>query len=181
MEGCLQSSSEKPESRHREHCRAWASIAKRLRELATRSVWTGGSAHCGSRVTIKYGWYTRQLGGRETVRVQRICATRANRRAEIRRGWYGGLTVGRCSGRRWIIGSTWASLRRRRSDALVDGHQERYMAPAGVAPVNGTLSTGRGWMVRQRAAEACRGNCRDQGWYDGLWAKLKGRSCGWCS
>lgn len=170
-------------------------FAKRLRELATRSVWDWRQCpHCGSRVTIKYGWYTRHpwgFGGRETVRVQRhLCHACQQTYAEtspwlVRRSWYC-REVQRAAVDHWQHLGT--SLRRT-AEVMRSwmGHQERWLLWHPLASPRGerctlSASTVHRWLdgAGQRAAESVPGQLEGIGetqelGTDGLWAKLKGQ------
>ena len=110
-------------------------FAKRLRELSGRSAWDWKQCpHCGSRVTIKNGSYTRHpwgLEGRERVQVQRhLCRACGRSYAEdsgllAARSWYT-RGVHRAAIDYWQHVGT--SLRRT-AEALRSwvGHQERWL------------------------------------------------------
>ena len=118
-------------------------FAKRLRELAARSVWDWKQCpHCGSWVTIKYGSYLRHpwgFGGRETVRVQRhLCQACHQTYAEtspwlVRRSWYS-RGVRRAAVDHWLAPGHVATAHGG-SAPLVDGASGTLaaVAPAGVA------------------------------------------------
>ena len=170
-------------------------FAKRLRELAARSGWDWRQCpHCGSRVTIKYGSYTRHpwgFEGRETVRVQRHrCHTCQQTYAEtspwlVRRSWYY-RGVHRAAVDHWQHLGT--SLRRT-AEVLRSwmGHQERWRLWHPLASPRGercklSASTVHRWLdgAGQRAAESVPGQLKGIGatqelGTDGLWARLKGR------
>jgi transposase-like protein len=170
-------------------------FAKRLRELAARSVWDWKQCpYCGSSWTIKNGWYARHpwgFGGRDTVRVQRhLCHACHKTYAEtspwlVRRSWYY-RSVHRAAVDHWLHLGT--SLRRT-AEVLRSwmGHQERWLLwhPLGASRgERSTLSasTVHRWLdgAGQRAAESVPGQLAGIGetqelGTDGLWAQLKGQ------
>jgi len=168
-------------------------FAKRLRELAGRSVWDWKQCpHCGSRVTIKNGWYARHpwsLKGRETVRVQRhLCRECQRTYAEaspwlVARSWYT-RGVQRAAIDHWQHLGT--SLRRT-AEVLRSwlGHQERWRLwrPLDAVPRERcrlAASTVQRWVDRAgaRAVESIPKQLAgievaEELGTDGLWAKLK--------
>jgi transposase-like protein len=170
-------------------------FAKRLRELATGSVWDWKQCpQCGSRVTIKYGAYTRHpwgFEGRDTVRVQRhLCHACHQTYGEsspwlVRRSWYY-RGVHRAAVDHWQHLGT--SLRRT-AEVLRSwmGHQERWLLWHPLAAPRGercklSASTVHRWLdgAGQRAAESVPGQLAGIGethelGTDGLWARLKGQ------
>jgi transposase-like protein len=170
-------------------------FAKRLREMAARSVWDWRQCpHCGSRVTIKNGSYMRHpwgFGGRDTIRVQRhLCHACHQTYVEtspwlVRRSWYY-RDVHRAAVDHWLHLGT--SLRRT-AEVLRSwmGHQERWLLwqPLGSPrSERSTLSasTVHRWLDRagQQAAESVPGQLAGIGetqelGTDGLWARLKGQ------
>lgn len=168
-------------------------FAKHLRELAARGVWDGKQCpHCGSRVTIKNGSYTRHpwgFEGRATVRVQRhLCHTCGKSYSEsspllVRGSWYS-REVHRAAVDHWLHLGT--SLRRT-AEVLRSwiGHQERWQLwrPGDTSrrercPL--AASTVQRWLDRagQRAVDSVPdqlagiGETQELG-TDGLWARLK--------
>jgi transposase-like protein len=109
-------------------------FAKRLREVAERGAWDWRQCpHCGSRVTINNGSYTRHpwgFEGRERVRVQRhLCRQCQRTYAEespllVARNWY-------TRGVRHAVIDQWQHVGtslRRTEEVLRSwiGHQERW-------------------------------------------------------
>lgn len=168
-------------------------FAKRLRELATRSVWNWRQCpHCGSRVTIKNGSYTRHpwgFEGRDSVRIQRhLCRSCGKTYAEtspllVRGSWYY-RAVHRAAVDHWQHLGT--SLRRT-AEVLRSwmGHQERWQLwnPLDTATREGchlSASTVHRWLdhAGQRAADSVPQQlvgiaATQELGTDGLWAKLK--------
>ena len=170
-------------------------FSKRLQELAERGAWDWKQCpHCGSRVTVKYGGYTRHpwgFDGRATLRVQRHqCHACHKTYAEtspwlVRRSWYS-RGVQRAAVDHWLHLGT--SLRRT-AEVLRSwmGHQERWQLWHPLGSPRGerctlSASTVQRWLdgVGQRAVAsepgqlAGIGETRELG-TDGLWARLKGQ------
>ena len=169
-------------------------FAKRLRELAERRAGDWRQCpHCGSRVTIKNGSYTRHpwgFEGRETVRVQRhLCRDCQRTYAEespllVARSWYT-REVHRAAIDHWQHLGT--SLRRT-AEVLRSwiGHQERWQLWRPLdSPTRErcylAASTVHRWLdgAGQRAVDSVPGQLAGIGetqelGTDGLWARLKG-------
>lgn len=168
-------------------------FANWLHELAARSAWDWKQCpHCGSRVTIKNGSYTRHpwgLEGRERVRVQRhLCRACQRSYAEespllVARSWYT-RGVHRAAIDHWQHMGT--SLRRT-AEVLRSwlGHQERWLqwrplAPEPRARCRLAASTVHRWLDQagERAVESIPDQLAgiesaEELATDGLWAKLK--------
>ena len=168
-------------------------FAKRLQELAARSVWDWKQCpHCGSRVTIKNGSYRRHpwgFAGRDTVRMQRhLCRSCRKTYAEtsalmVRGSWYY-REVQRAAVDHWQHLGT--SLRRT-AEVLRSwiGHQERWqlwrpLDTPGRERCYLSASTVHRWLDRagQRAADSVPDQLAGIGMTqelgtDGLWARLK--------
>ncbi len=170
-------------------CRAWASICQAIARVGhtQRLGLESRCPHCGSRVTIKYGWYTRHPwelwgtgdGTGTAASVPRVPADVCRDFAVVSTAEL--VLSGGAAGGGGSLAAPGHVLRRTAgSDAFVDGASGALatMAPAGVAPrwtVHRWLEGVRG---NGRLREACRGNWRGSGdqelGTDGLWAKLEG-------
>lgn len=167
-----------------------------LCRLAQMTIWNWKRCpHCGSTVTVKWGFYTRRpwfLSGRQEVKVQRHRCHQCQKSYSetspwLKRGSWYSREVHRSAIDHWQHGGT--SLRRT-AELLRSwlGRQERYLlwrpldsGPAAEESCHLSASTVHRWLDKAgvKAAESVEGQLagivqtRATG-TDGLWAKLRG-------